>query len=213
MNLTESIAAYEEAKKQKVPADILELMAEVTQDLIATGLAEQTTKEGALVNNFALPDQLGNELSLDHLLEQGPVVLSFYRGGWCPYCNLELKALQDKLPEINAAGATLVAISPETPDSAQDTKTASDLSFTVLSDAGNNVAKVFGLVFTLSEKLKPVYNKFGLDIPARNGDQSWELPFPATFVIQPDKTVSLAFVSADYTERLEPQNIIDHLNK
>ncbi|MRI31943.1 alkyl hydroperoxide reductase [Endozoicomonas sp. OPT23] len=213
MNLTDAIAAYEEAKKQKMPADILKLMTEVTEELIATGLAEQTVKQGDKVNSFSLPDQQGNQQNLGQLLENGPVVVSFYRGGWCPYCNLELKALQEKLPEITAAGANLVAVSPELPESVQDTKTANDLSFTVLSDVGNEVAKAFGLVFTLSEKLQPVYNKFGLDIPARNGDQSWELPFPATFVIQPDKTVSLAFVSADYTQRLEPQEIVDHLRK
>lgn len=120
-------------------------------------------------------------------------------------------ALQQGLADIEAAGATLLAISPELPDNTVQTHDSNELNFSVLSDVGNRIARQYGLVFTLSDELKPVYEKFGLDIPVRNGDDSWELPFPATFVIQRDGSVSLAFVNADYTQRLEPQAIVDHL--
>lgn len=212
MVLADAIAQYDEAKKKKMPADILELMARTTRELIATGLTEQALKVGTKAPAFTLPDHTGTPVALENLLAKGPVVLSFYRGGWCPYCNFELKALQEKIPALQEAGATLVAISPELPDNSVSTRNDNQLAFPVLSDVGNKVARDFGLVFTLAEELQSVYQKFGLDIPARNGDGSWELPLPATFVIQPNGDISLAFVSADYTQRLEPQKIVDHLN-
>ncbi len=212
MTLKDEIAGFDEEKAKNMPADILELMDRTTQELIATGLARQAKAEGSKAPEFTLPDHTGAQVSLDKLLEKGPVVLSFYRGGWCPYCNLELRALQGKLDELTAAGASLVAVSPELPDNATLTREENKLAFTVLSDLNNKVAKDFGLVFTLSGELQPVYKEFGLDVPARNGNESWDLPFPATYVIQPDRTISLAFVAADYTQRLEPQDVVDHLS-
>ena len=211
MNLTTAIAEYEQAKQQNVAADILELMDRTTRELIASNLTSHAVQTGQTAPDFALPDQQGRTITLSDVLAKGPLVLSFYRGGWCPYCNLELRALQQALTDIKAAGATLLAVSPELPDNTVQTHDSNELNFSVLSDVGNHIARQYGLVFTLSDELKPVYEKFGLDIPVRNGDDSWELPFPATFVIQRDGSVSLAFVNADYTQRLEPQAIVDHL--
>jgi peroxiredoxin len=126
---------------------------------------------------------------------------------WCPYCNLQLRAYQAILPRIRELGATLVAVSPQTPDNSLTTAEQKGLTFPVLSDAGNEVARRYGLVFSLSETLRAM----SADLPAYNGDSSWELPMPGTFVIAPDGTVRLAFVDADWTRRLEPAAILGAL--
>lgn len=212
-NLAEHIAEYEEQKKQRVPADILEVMDETTDELKQTGIENSAIKTGDTAPSFSLLNHLEEERSLDALLKGGPIVLSFYRGGWCPYCNLELAALQRALPEITALGANLVAVSPETPDNSISTREKNALAFDVLFDKGNKVAEQYGLVFELSEKLRPIYSKFGLDIPAYNGDDTFRLPIPATYIINIDGIVKFHFADADYTKRLEPNDIIEALKK
>jgi peroxiredoxin len=155
-----------------------------------------------------LPDATGTKVSLSALLAKGPVVLAFYRGGWCPYCSTELRALQARLAEFNAAGATLVAVSPQTPDASLSTAEKLNLAFPVLSDEGNQVAESFGLVFSLPEALREVYLGFGLDLPTANGDDTFRLPIPATYVIRADGTVAWRFADADYTKRAEPDDVL-----
>lgn len=211
--LTDAIAQYKEQFRQKVSAPIKSTMATATQNLIDSGIADQTLKVGETLPAIRLPNATGQTVAIQDLLTSGPVVISFYRGGWCPYCNLELKALQDKLPEIKALGAQLVAISPETPDASLSTAEKNELEFEVLSDEGNQVAKSLGLVFTLPEELRPIYSQFGIDIPAHNGNTTFELPLPATYVIATDGTVALAFADPDYTQRLEPSKVIDAIKE
>ncbi|NDI86358.1 peroxiredoxin-like family protein [Undibacterium crateris] len=141
------------------------------------------------------------------LLAQGPLVLNFYRGLWCPYCNLELAALQKSLATIEGLNATLVAVSPQTPEASAATASKLGLSFKVLVDQGNQLAWEFGLVFTLSESLRPIYAAIGIDLPAANGDNSFMLPMPATYIIARDGTIAYAFVDADYTHRMEPSDM------
>jgi peroxiredoxin len=136
------------------------------------------------------------------------VVVSFYRGGWCPYCNLELRALQNALPEIKQLGAQLVAISPQTPDESLSTAEKNELEFAVLSDIGSATAKAYGIAFDLTEELRPIYSRLGHALPDKNGDDSWILPIPATYVIDKDGIVALAFVDVDYRNRLEPAEIV-----
>ncbi len=211
--LAQEIASYEEKKKQAVPQEILATMAQTTEELEQTGIANKTIKQGDKAPGFTLTNHLNENRSLEEILKAGPVVLSFYRGGWCPYCNFELQALQQALPEIQAAGATLLAISPEQPDHSLTTAEKNDLAFEILFDKGNLVADSFGLEFELAQALKPIYEKFGIDVISHNGDDSFKLPLPATFVIEQDGTVSYSFVDADYTKRLEPADIIAHLNR
>lgn len=139
-------------------------------------------------------------------------MVSFYRGGWCPYCNLELRALQAVLPQIRAHGAQLVAISPERPDESFSTAERNALAFPVLSDTGSRVARDWGIAFDLAEELRPVYARLGHALPDRNGGDDWVLPIPATFVLSPDGTVRLAFVDTDYRNRLEPQAVLRALD-
>lgn len=209
--LEEEIAAYEEEKKQRVPETILKVMDDATTDLKQTGQEDVVVKVGEKAPEFSLPNHLGEERTLTGLLAESTLVISFYRGGWCPYCNLELAALQRALPEIEALGARLVAISPETPDHSLSTREKQGLAFDVLFDKGNVVAETYGLVFTLPEELRSIYEKLGIDIPAYNGDTSFRLPIPATFVIDRDGTIVYAFADADYTKRLEPSEIINAL--
>ncbi|MEB3229941.1 MAG: peroxiredoxin-like family protein [Leptolyngbyaceae bacterium] len=129
------------------------------------------------------------------------------------YCNLELRAYQQVLPEIKALGATLVAITPETPDHSLTTTEKNELGFEVLSDVGNHVARQLGLVFTLPERLRPIYTSFGIDVAAHNGDQNFELPLAATYVINTDGTVVHAFVEADYTKRDDPEAVVKVLKQ
>ena len=186
-------------------------MAQATTDLINSQIAENGLKTGQKMPDFTLSNAVGKNITLSNLLAQGAVVITFYRGGWCPYCNLELRALQEILPAIEAKGATLVAISPELPDKSLSTKEKNELAYEVLSDRHNQLAKQLNLVFTLPESLRPIYANFGIDIPAHNGDSNFELPLPATYVVNTDGTVVYSFVNADYTQRANPQEIIDVL--
>lgn len=206
--LAETLRAQNEAARANIPADTLATMDAATDALRASGLAEQSLAVGASAPDFTLPDATGAKVTLSALLADGPVVLSFYRGGWCPYCSTELRTLQARLPEITGAGGRLVAVSPQTPDNSLSTAEKLELSFAVLSDAGNTVARTYGLVFRLAEELRPVYAGWGLDLPSANGDETLELPLPATFVIGTDGVVRWRFVDADYTKRAEPDDVI-----
>ncbi|GEN99948.1 peroxiredoxin [Novosphingobium sediminis] len=192
----------------KIPPEIAAVMTRADDELAASGIAARALGAGAEAPDFTLKGARGEPVTLSKLLREGPVVVSFYRGGWCPYCNLELRALQAVLPEITARGATLVAISPELPDESLSTAEKNELTFPVLSDAGSRVAKEWGIAFDLAEELRPIYARFGHALPDRNGGSEWILPVPATFVIAPDGRVRLAFVDTDYRNRLEPDAVL-----
>ena len=198
---------------KKVPPEVLNLMLGTTRRLVDSGIAEKSLKVGEKAPDFNLPNPQGESVNLPSLLEKGPVVLNFYRGGWCPYCNLELNAYQKRLQDIDALGASLVAISPQTPDSSLSTAEKNDLKFDVLSDIGNKTANQFGLVFQLPLELHELYLKFGINIPKSNGDDSWEIPMPVTYVIDKDGTVQYAYANADYTKRAEPDEVISKLQE
>jgi peroxiredoxin len=183
------------------------------EKLAASQTAENALAVGDTVPDFTLPNVSGDPVSLHDLLDKGPVVLNFYRGGWCPFCNLELQALQARLPEIRALDATLVGISPETPDNSLTAIEKHQLEFEVLSDVGNRIARSFGLLFTVYEEMRPLYLKWGLDVPASNGDDSWELPVPATYVIGRNGVIHAAHVDKDYTRRMEPDAVITALQE
>ncbi|MCG8427311.1 MAG: AhpC/TSA family protein [Chromatiales bacterium] len=206
--LKDQIAAYDEEKKARVPEAVLQTMAETTEELKQSGIEGGALKVGDQMPDFQLPDQNGESRRLSDYLQHGKVVLNVYRGGWCPYCNMEMKVLHDTLPEITAQGARLIGLTPELPDKALSTAERHDIDIDILSDAGNQVAEQLGLVFELSEKLRPIYAKLGIDIPAYNGDESFKLPVPATYIVGEDGQVLYAFVNADYTQRMEPLDIV-----
>jgi peroxiredoxin len=181
------------------------------QCLIAAGIAEKSIGPGEPFPAFTLANAKNELYSLNNLISHRPLVISFYRGAWCPYCNLEINALQKHLPEITLAGAQLVAVSPQKPDKSLDQISNSQLTFQVLSDIGNKLAKNCGLVFTLPKSLRPIYQAWQIDIPEHNGDNSFQLPMPATYIIGTEGIIHYAFVDMDYTKRLEPSIIIEQL--
>jgi len=164
-NLAEEITTFQNNFIPTIPEETLNLLMSELKTLIEQGLAEQALKAGDTFPSFSLTNANESDVSLSTLLIDGPLVVSFYRGAWCPYCNLEIKALQNRLTDIQATGAQLVAISPQTPDKSNDQVSASKLTFDVLSDTGNQLAKQCGLVFTLPESLRPIYAEWQLDIP------------------------------------------------
>ncbi|MEK2606196.1 peroxiredoxin-like family protein [Burkholderia arboris] len=208
MSLSAQIDVLKAGMADTVPAEALQAMGKAAADLAASGIAETALKAGARAPVFELPDAEGRTVRLNELLKDGPVVLTFYRGQWCPFCNLTLAALQRALPEIREAGATLVAVSPQTPHSTAATVKAGAIAFPVLSDTGNHIARSFGLVFSLASDIRPIYRDLGVDLPDFNGDASYELPLAATYVIGKDGSVAYAFVDSDYTRRLEPAEIV-----
>ena len=160
---------------------------------------------------FELPDAGGNLIALGSRLKSGPVVVTFYRGGWCPYCNIALRALQSRLLEIKRLGGSLIAISPELPDQSLSTREKLALGFDVLSDHENAVARQFGLVYRVSDAARQRLLALGRDLVASNGSTTWELPITATYVINPNGFVVFAHIDADYRERLDPALIVETL--
>ena len=212
MSLQSDIEQYKAGFVEKVPVEVREKMMQATQDLSDSGMTANAPKVGDNLLNFSLPNQLGKEVSLSDLTSNGPAVITFYRGGWCPYCNLELSAYQKALPEIQAAGASLIAITPELPDESLSTAEKNALDFQVLSDANATYAKELNLVFSLPEELRPIYLSFGIDIEKHNGSGQFDLPLAATFIVDGSGTITSAFVDVDYTKRQEPAEIVNALN-
>jgi peroxiredoxin len=173
-----------------------------------SGVLEHALLVGDTLPAIALPDAAGGIVDVADLLAQGPVVISFYRGGWCPYCNIELRGLQRRLAEIRELGATLVAISPEMPDSALTTVEKNELTFPVLSDAANRVARVFGIVHSIDPAVVGFQRRNGVDVAAANGADIAEVPVPATYVADRRGVVRFAAVDPDYTRRAEPDEVI-----
>ena len=196
-----------------LPAGLLQDLLSPIGQLINSGATGKAFKEGAQAPDFTLPDVRGNVVMLSQLLTQGPVVMTFYRGQWCPYCHLVLRAYQRALPQLQAWGASLVAISPQTPDHSLLLSEKLKLTFLVLSDVGNQVARQFGLVFTLDEAVRDAHKQVDANLPTFNGNDSWELPMAGTFLVDPSGTVRLAFVDPDFTRRLDPYVIIARLDE
>lgn len=175
--------------------------------LEATGISSRALGEGDTAPDFELPDPSGRMVRLEDLRADGPVVLSFYRGQWCPFCNLELRGLQRALEEVESAGATLVAISPNTPDVSSNTVEALELEYPVLSDHDNQVARMFNLVYEMTPENIHLYREIGRDIGSLNGTGKWELPVPATYVIDSGGTIRYAFVDLNHRRRAEPSEV------
>jgi peroxiredoxin len=175
--------------------------------LEASGISSRALGVGETAPDFELPDPSGRMVRLRELLADGPVIVSFYRGQWCPFCNLELRGLQRALGEIAAAGATLVAISPNKPDVAADTVAGLELEYPVLSDHDNQVARMFNLVYEMTQENIDAYREIGRDIETLNGTGKWELPVPATYVIDSGGTIRYAFVDLNHRRRAEPSEV------
>lgn len=194
-----------------IPEQAQQTIGSAFEKLMKSDVGDNAPSKGDKAPNFELPNVRGGSLELLEKLKQGPVVLSFYRGGWCPFCNLEFKALSDILPKIKTKGASLIGISPELPDTSLSTIEKHKLPFEVLSDVGNKIANKYGLLMTVYEEIRPLYEEWGIDVPTSNGDESYQLPIPATFVIKQDGNIQACYINKDYTSRMEPADILQAL--
>lgn len=212
MSLQDQLDAFKAQFKTMAPEGAFDTFARSTQELIDSGQADRAVKSGESAPDFALTDQDGATVTLKDLLAKGPVVLSFYRGVWCPYCNIELKALEEAADEIRARGATLVAISMQGASDSRKSQRDNNLSFPILTDKSGELADKFGIRWTLQDYVIPYHEGFGVVLPKIHGDGQWNLPMPARYVIASDGTVAYAEVNPDYTRRPEPSDLFPVLD-
>ena len=212
--LSQQLEEYLAGWMQRVPADRRAAMERHIGYLSETGVGSHAKQVGDQAPEIILPNAHGNMFDVATLLAEGPVIVTFYRGGWCPYCNLELRAYQAVLPRIIATGASLVAISPENPDDTVSTAEKNALTFPVLSDVGQKAGKAFGLVYSFTDELRTVYDGFKLDIPDKNGTlDDWSLPLSATYVIGSNGRILFADTSVDYRRRTDPLDVLQMLER
>jgi len=212
MSMQQDLDAFRAQFERTAPEGRAALYEAKVAELTRTFPRDKIRAVGDLAPAFTLPDAQGRPVSPSAALREGPVVVTFYRGGWCPYCNIQLRAYQEALPQIMARDARLFAISPQRPDASLTTAEKNELAFDVLSDAGNAVARAFGLVYALPQELRDALSANGKALPGINGDDSWELPLTGTFVIGRDSRIALAWVDTDYRRRLAPEEIIAALD-
>jgi len=211
MSLAQQLEDLTAKLRSLVPAERLATIDHAIAEIAASGLAARALKPGDQAPSFELSDGDGMLWRSSDLLSNGPLVVVFYRGRWCAYCNAQLVALQHIHPRIAAAGASLVAISPQTQKHTYMTRDMNRLRFPVLSDSGNQVAREFGLVYRLPKDLQAMYESIMTKLPGYNGDQSWELPLAAAYIVRPDQTIAYAQVDVDWRRRAEPQESLDRI--
>jgi peroxiredoxin len=198
--------------EQKADDEKKKIYAEGIKAVEKSNVVKNALQVGDTALNFTLSNASGKKISLYDELKNGPVILMWYRGGWCPYCNVALHYMQDALPEFKKYGANLIAVSPEVPDKSITTKEKHELQFEVLSDLDNNVAREYKVVYKLTEEVAKIYqSSFGLS--EYNGNSKGELPLAVTYIIDQNKVIKYAFLDADYRNRAEPQDLIDFLKQ
>lgn len=211
MSLTAKLKEYAAMSATKIPQPAQEIMKQAITTLENESLLSKAAKKGDTFPDFTLPNASGTAITLQSLLAKGKVVITFYRGGWCPYCNIELKALQEVLPEIKAKGASLVAITPETPDNSLTTIEKNELDFEVLTSKDNALARELNLVYQLPQDLVNLYQNFGIDLLKSQGNSANELPIAATYIINKEGVIDYHFLAEDYKLRADPSDIIKEL--
>jgi peroxiredoxin len=200
------------AAAEHLPSDVLAAFDRNIADLLDQGIPTNSIKAGDVLEPFSLADATGTPVSLEEIVESGPAVIVFYRGGWCPYCNLALRTYQQELlPQLGAFGARLVAISPQSPDESLSTVEKAALEFTVLSDPASRLADRIGIAFEQADDVLAAQRALGLDLSKVNAEGAVRLPRPTVLIVDQDRTVRFADVQPDYTARTEVSDIIGAL--
>ncbi|HUB58525.1 MAG TPA: peroxiredoxin-like family protein [Mycobacterium sp.] len=209
LSIREQSEQLQAASAAQLPPDVVEVFSRNSQQLHARGVPAGAVKVGDTLASFTLRNAVGTPVNLDNLVSTGPAVLVFYRGGWCPYCNLALRTYQrELLPQLEAWHATLVAISPQTPDQSLSTAEKAALDFEVLSDPGSQLARRIGIAFEQAEEVLAAQRKLGLDLAEVNEEGSTQLPMPTVLIVDRDRTVQFVDVHPNYTTRTEVGDII-----
>ena len=214
MSLQAKLDAFKaDFETNKAPPQAVLAFHKATDELIASGQAGRALKAGDRAPAFTLVDSEGKLVSSADLLLKGPLVVTFYRGVWCPFCNMDLQAIEAAASEIRALGAELIAISEQTAVFSRKSRRDNKLSFPILSDRGGETAAAFGIRFVLPEYLREVYKMLGADLAQFNGEPSWTLPMPGRYVIAQDGVIAYAEVNPDYTRRPDPSELLPTLKK
>jgi len=204
MSLRDQLRALAAASQARIGPHLQARIDRMIAELAERGVAASALSAGEMAPDFTLPEAGGRPIALSSLLRDGPLLLIFFRGSWCPYCDLQLRAIGRMLPDLADAGARAVAVSPAPPDPGA----ADSLGFPLLTDYGNRVARLFGLVWEMPEDVAAYYRARGMDLPTLNGTGAWELPMPASYVIRSDGIVHFAQVDSDYRRRPEPATLL-----
>jgi peroxiredoxin len=209
LSIREQSEQLQAVSAAQLPADVVEVFSRSSQRLHAGGVPAGVAKPGDTLESFTLRNAAGKSVRLDDLVATGAAVVVFYRGGWCPYCNLALRTYQrELLPQLAAWHATLVAISPQTPDQSLSTAEKAALDFEVLSDPGSRLARRIGIAFEQGEEVLAAQHKLGLDLAEVNEEGSTQLPMPTVLIVDSDRTVQFVDVHPDYTTRTEVADIV-----
>lgn len=212
MTLQESLDKIKVRIESSLPKDAVSIMHQATKELENSGIGSAILKTGDKAPEFNLKNQDGELISSVDLLKKGPLVITFYRGGWCPYCNTDLAYLKRYNSQVNELNGTMVSISPQVPHHNKQIFDKQRLNFDLLSDPENNVANAFGLRWEMVDPLRSLYNnQLNIRLPDYNGDDSWTLPIPSRFIIGKDGFIKYAEFSVDYTKRPNPEVLIEVL--
>lgn len=210
LTLREKIEAWSTEHAADFPPEIQQLFAEKTEEILKSDILGNSIREGERSPDFTLPTTKGLAVNLNEQVHSGPVILSFYRGTWCPYCNLEFDELLRSIPRIRNVGASILAVSPQVIDRREDDFAE---GFLDLCDRGNQVARQFGLVYPLGDRIREVYEQFGIRLEELNEDSSYEVPVPATYLIDGDLQVRYVGANADISQRAEPRELFERLKE
>lgn len=211
--IAERVGELQQETAGKLPESVIGVFGAEQEKLVAEGVPEGAAAVGTILPDADLVDVDGSERSLEDALGEGLSVLVLYRGAWCPYCNLTLRAYQgDLLPALEERGVSLIAISPQTPDGSLSTQEKNDLSFTVLSDPGNSLAHAAGIITEPLPRSREAQQELGLDLTEVNADGTAELPMPTTMIVDSERQIRWIDVHPDYTTRSEPTEILTALD-
>jgi len=211
MSLTAQLKEFADTSVKRHPGVAQDIMKKAIEDLVASEMITHAFKKGDQLPEVILGNALGKQVNINDILKEHKVIIAFYRGNWCPYCNIQLRALQQFVPQFEAKGAKLVVIGPELPDNSLTTTEKNELTFEVLSDIDMIVARSLNLVYQLPIELQELYKKFGIDLAANQGNENQELPIAATYVVEQDGTISYHFLEEDYKLRADPEDILKAL--